>query len=211
MSRRHVQLTGGGEANLIFYAPLAKNDLTDHVSGNIMNTIGVTCAWNTTHGMYDIKKTGTGKAFWDGLDLGLPFTSSDYSAVECSCVFDYVMTNSSDKKYVNLVGLASGNYDLENGRRFPLFFLKFIGTTITANVRYRIAWTLSNGVFKFYVDGQEVNLNSPYSPVDSFDYTECNTYVSLAAGNWSGNDGGGCFANIRIYDRALSASEVALL
>lgn len=210
MRQAHYVESGGAPANLIFYAPLTENDLTDHISGAGMLFTSTTHTWNATHGMYEFKKSGTGKAYWSGLDLGLPFTSSDYSNVECSCFFDYVMTNSNDKKYVNLVGLAIGQ-DGSTSKRFPLFFLKFIGATITVNIKYRMGWTLSNGVFKFYVDGQEVNLNSPYAPVDTFDYTACNAYVSLAAGNWSGNDGGGCFGNIRIYDRALTASEVALL
>ncbi|MBO7628674.1 MAG: hypothetical protein J6S87_01850 [Bacteroidales bacterium] len=211
--RRQVFEKGGGgipfAENLIFYAPLTENDLTDHISGEALRTNSTNVTWNTTHNMYDIQKSGAGSAYFQNLNLGLPFTSSDYSQVSCTCVFDYIKTLTSDTLYCNLVGLAKGYNN--SGHRFPLFFMKFVSPAITVNVKYQMAWTLNNGVFKFYIDGNEVNLNSPYSAADSFDYNECNTYVSLAAGNWSGNNGGGCFGNIRIYDRALTASEVAQL
>lgn len=213
--RRQVFEKGGGgipfAANLIFYAPLTENDLTDHVSGEALHTKSTSVTWNSQYGMYNIQKSGTGGAYFQNLNLGLPFTSSDFSQVSCTCIFDFILTNSSDAKYANLVGLAKGYYNSTANHRFPLFFMKFVSPAITVNVKYQMAWTLNNGVFKFYIDGNEINLNSPYSAADSFDYNECNTYVSLATGNWSGNNGGGCFGNIRIYDRALTASEVAQL
>lgn len=212
--RRQVFEKGGGgipfEENLIFYAPLTENDLTDHISGETLRTLSTTFVWNSTHEMYEFNKSYTGGAFFQDIDLSLPFTSNDFSDVECTCVFDFVLTNSADRKYANLVGLAKGFYTSSASHRFPYIWVQHIGTTISANTKYRIAWVLKNSTFSYYVNGQSVLFNYT-NKHDNFDYTECNNYVSFCTGNWSGNDGGGCFGNIRIYDRALTAQEVAQL
>lgn len=83
MSRRHYVESGGAPANMIFYAPLTENDLTDHISGETLRTNRTSVTWNTTHNMYDIQKSGAGSAYFQNLNLGLPFTSSDYSQVSC--------------------------------------------------------------------------------------------------------------------------------
>ena len=210
MSRRHYVESGSAPANLIFYAPLNENDMTDHISGETLRTQSTNVTWNSTYGMYDIQKSGMGGAYFQNLNLGLPFTSSDFSQVSCTCIFDFILTNSSDAKYANLVGIGKGHYSSAASHRFPLLYVKVIGTSISAGVKYKIAWVLENSTFSLYVDDVLVPLSAP-NPSDSFNYTECNTYVSLAAGNWRGNNGGGCFGNIRIYDRALSAPEVAQL
>lgn len=62
MRRGHYVESGGASANLIFYAPLTENDLTDHISGEGMLFTSTTHTWNATHGMYEFKKSGTGKA-----------------------------------------------------------------------------------------------------------------------------------------------------
>lgn len=210
MSRRHYIGSGSAPANLIFYAPLTENDMTDHISGEALHTQSTNVTWNSTYGMYNIQKSGTGGAYFQNLNLGLPFTSSDFSQVSCTCVFDFILTNSSDKKYANLVGIGKGYYSSAASHRFPLLYVNAIGTTINIGVKYKIAWVLENSTFSLYVDDVLVPLTTP-NLSDNFNYTECNTYVSLATGNWSGNNGGGCFGNIRIYDRALTVSEVSQL
>ena len=77
--------------------------------------------------------------------------------------------------------------------------------TMDMGVLYKIALVLNEGTFKVYVNGNDIHATIN---VDSFDYTTCNERVSLCGGNWRGNDGGGYYGELMVFDTNLTEGEI---
>lgn len=218
MIRQHHRLSDiPFSENLVFYAPLSEGDLTDHVSGNTFHTVGnATVVFDSNIGMYLFKKSGQAYVICTGLELGLNESSSDFANLNCTLYFKcYFTTANTGTQNASMVSL--GDYYLH---RFPnVSFSNFTNKrrlssyNLCVNTYYSIAIVFTNGVCSLYVDSNLTDYpnNGTYSWYDSFDFTKINDSVLINAGNWSGNDGGGYYKDVRVYNRALTAQEVAQL
>lgn len=207
MSRRHYIIAGGGgipfEENLIFYAPLTEGDLTDHVS----RTIGT--QMSSCEMYYDdvkeayklVSKPNRSKYYvsplcWTGLSTRLntpPLTLS----------IDVAGVNQGNG-YCAMLITPSWSIIQKNYNASYLGEVRFGGLDISFN-RYAAVFEQNKDVV-FYKNGV---VTSHYGWWTLPNYTgdgsvaicmanDCNLYSIYAK-------------NARIYNRALTASEVAQL
>ncbi|MCR4964872.1 MAG: LamG domain-containing protein [Bacteroidales bacterium] len=203
MSRRHNILTGEDlppfSENLVFWAPLTQGDLTDHVSGVTLSVPYGSVTWDAGSQGYKIYGPNSAKKYvgaWMNLSLGFDITNLGYTL----------------------------SFELYSWSAVWIIPACLGGRTFAQNVNIGATnntWQRITNVLEPY-DGVNVHYSHQYlNGVDKFPYSRG---TSPVAGNSSTNlqvelntrgDNNLNYTyvmrNITIYNRALSASEVAQL
>lgn len=196
--------------NLVFWAPLTEDDLTDHISGvNPTSDTGCSVIYDTDKGMYKFYANGTSSSYkasarYKNLEMGMSdgdavtlvidveeisYSGNHYSPMFCT-PDEIVEAQGFNPARVNNVYYHSG---VDNAlHRHCVVCTKKIGTSTFSVIRYQ------DGIYK-----HTANWAAPIKLSDNI-VTICqlntgNTMYSIYA------------KNARIYNRALTAEEVAQL
>jgi len=86
--------------------------------------------------------------------------------------------------------------------------LRRISTAIASGVWNHVAWTWRSGTFTIFINGVDSKAVASGSGSGVVDYSLANSFY---LGGQSGNSFTGKLEDVRIYNRALSANEIALL
>ncbi len=202
MSRRHITPSGGEplppySENLVFWAPLTEGDLTDHVSGASMSVNSGTVTWDTSGGYKCVGplRNNTYIAAWNELSLGFDITNLQFTTTYEIFYFSSPYTIPvclGGRTFAQNIDLQLTNYKWQ---RIANVLEPYDGV----NLHYSHQ----------YVDGIDKNrISRGTSPITG----NVNTNVRVEL-NTTPNYGSRTYIirDIRIYNRALTASEVAQL
>lgn len=217
MIREHI-IIGGSEPmppfveNLVFWAPMTENDVTDHISGTSpASDTDCSATWDSAKGMYLLVTTGSSSSLnaaliWSNLNLNINAASSQQYTI--TGVFEFVSMQGNDYSCY----IACNNYRNQSHTtiRYTNGDVRDAGYSAPTTGIHRLTVIADNssGLKRYYR------------------YTDANCVTTLS--NWSGfrtapdsiaacqllnnNIAMSIYAkDIRIYNRALSASEVAQL
>ena len=184
--------------DLIFYAPLTEGDLTDHISGVTGTNNGGNITWNSTKQMYFIQSAATGGASFPGglkfvgtENINGPFTmyaqvETTYAGYNGSAYGCYVtVLNSSKYVYLATYEVNGLNNDLTVGK-----------------VAYSFDFN-TNPNSKLYLNGT-LTYSKNSGATNSAIFNEVHV-GGLGNNNYSLDF---YVKDVRIYKRALSASEI---
>lgn len=220
MRREHI-IIGGSEPmppfveNLVFWAPMTENDVTDHISGTSPTSdTGCSYTWDANKGMYLCETTGSSSSLnaamiWTGLNLNIaPADSQQYTITG---VFEWVLGGGSyNGKY--FCYMACNNYHNQSPTtiRYSNGDVEDEGISPTTVGIHRLTIIAdnSNGLKKM-IRYEDTRLTTNKSNWGGFRTAP----TSVAVGQFlNGVTSGKIYAkDIRVYNRALSASEVAQL
>lgn len=207
MRREHIIIGGSGPMppfveNLVFWAPLTQGDLTDHISGLMGSSLGgASVDWNVMNDAY-VLTTNTGAALSYQLDT--PSMLPDSYTV----VVDVKVTQSSTTFYI----MAAGTYGSTNS--YPNLGTHNFGIASDLSNWHKVASVCDKTQLKqyFYLDSNlnnTVNRNSSHL-IWSSNWTGA-LRTNLSLGVYFVYSGKAYLKDVRIYNRALTASEVAQL
>lgn len=192
--------------SLVFYAPLAQGDLSDHISG-VIPTSDTDCGylWNQSVNMYELysNKTWGGALIYEGLNMGLQDNQDITLAIDVSEI------SFSGNRYASMIGCPRWNSTVTSDGTMYICHYRYNTsyTPMTDLNRYVMTFT-STGIAKWYRNGSLV-LTSPnwHKRTRLFSFNQVT--LCLNPNN--------CYKyriyakNARVYNRALSDSEVAIL
>ena len=205
--------------NLVFYAPLTEGDLTDHISGKSPSTdSGCTVTWNSTYNMYQLYCSGgayRAALRWVGLTLydaghnistdGLTVTAkikfisqsgNNYSALySCDSLKDTFGQYTRNKAYLYNCNYRYGSSGTGLGSN-----VNQLTTTLVRSGSPNIKW-YKNSTLANSTNWDTANISTTRAP-DTLSLCEMhtnNTNMTIL------------ISDVRVYDRALSDSEVAQL
>ena len=233
MRRGHVAPVGGGEPlppfseSLVFWAPLTEGDLTDHISGSVgttpSNNTNCSVTWDDNRGLYRINNRVSGFAglWWQGLNM-FPDAVNGSTLMRDIPKTIYlkvlVVTTPNGNGYAYSVGVGAGNdgynYNVTTGTQRAV--AECLCPTkapfnIPIGTLHAICYTRDNLTNTQYLDGTLVSTN-PNDPWTQLYYTRFGTRMSAVfCPQNAGDIADMCIQDIRIYNRALTASEVAQL
>lgn len=197
--------------NLVFWAPLTEGDLTDNVGGGSPTSdTGCTATWNAEKGMYLLNTTGTNSSLnaaliWSNLNLNIANTSQQYTITG---VFEFVSKQGNDYSCY----IACNNYHNQNLTcvRFTNQDVRDAGYTAPNTGIHRLTAIADNsGGLKKYYRYTDASLVSNISNWSGFKSAPNSIALCQLLNN---NTAMSIYAkDIRIYNRALSAAEVAQL
>lgn len=220
MSKREHYISQGDVPfleNLVFYAPLEYGDTTDNVSGTDVTVIspGV-LSYDMNKSMYLFSATTSGSIFdnlfyWNTPELGLIGNSSTINDMHYTIHFNVVFTmlgyysrcvpNISYIKRSNMYGYVGNGNTGSWGYDFQL------------NRPYNIVAVIDGNSQDIYVDKSFVSTVTPFFNINinknDLDFGVKIFYIHQGSGN--AQNGAGYYKDIRIYNRALTAAEVAEL
>lgn len=202
--------------DLVFYAPLTQGDLTDHISG-VTGTSGsgVSIVWDSSKEMYLLSVNSTyynGALVWRGLTL---YDTNDIvyeKGITITALIQFsAQTGNNYSAFYACDDLSTTYYTgSERPDSFNVYTCKarYGSNDISSSVhRLTTTWNKANGI-KWYIDNTVAGSNSNWSNKttqrhpDSFSLCQLhsnNTRLVLY------------ISDVRIYNRILSASEVAQL
>lgn len=199
--------------NLVFYAPLTEGDVSDHISGvSPTSDSGCSYTWNAEKGMYLCETSGgetslNAAMIWDGLSLNIaPASSQQYTITG---VFEFVSADGRNGKY--LCYMACNNYHNQNPTcvRYTNGDVQEEGYSIQNGVhRLTVIADNSGGSMKL-IRYEDTRLTTNKANWNAFrtaptSVALCQFLNFITVGKIYAKD-------IRVYNRALSASEVAQL
>lgn len=188
--------------NLVFYAPLTNGDLTDHISGTSGSSLGgASVAWNALNDAY-VLTTNTGASLSYQLDT--PSMMPDSYTV----VADVKVAQATTTFYI----MAPGTYGGTNS--YPNLGTHNFGISSDLSNWHRVVSVCDKTQLKqyFYLDSNlynTVNRNSSHMVWSSNWMGALSSNLSL--GVYYGYSGKAYLKDVRIYNRAFTASEVAQL
>ena len=215
MSRRHYFQSGAPlpdvpfAKNLVFYAPLTEGDLTDHVSG-VAATVASTATvqWDSAKGMYHIY-TGVGGSSsylktisWDNLPNLTSFPNGITLYLEC----EEVSGECSGNSYAGTMSVASMSSSTQDVAYICNYRYTNVTGFYTLVPHAKLAYTLtSSGSCIWYKDGVSVRTASGWTN------RIFNGSISVCQLHRNNTKYGIYAKDVRVYNRVLSASEVAQL
>ena len=196
--------------DLVFYAPLTEGDLTDHISVTLptsspSGTNGSGISWDSTNSMYAFEAVSVWgyAALWDQLNMGL--SDGDPITICIDVVEDVDTFNSSTtNRFNSMIGTPKWT---SSKAMVYICHYRYDTTYNALTGLHRYVATWENGNIKWYKDGVLSNTGSGWNANSDFSNNEVticlvptnNSYYKI----WA--------KNARIYNRAMSASEVAQL
>jgi len=207
----HVNDSGGGDTsnvpfseNLVFYAPLTQDDLTDHISGN-SPTMMSNCSksWDSSKEMWRLTSNPGRRGYYVSplryQNLNIPQVSA---SSKMTLVIDVAGINAGNNYCAMLITPEWGTI----GKSYYHFYLAEtrFGGIDTGTHRYVGVW--DSGKVTWYKDGVRKGSQS-WGPTSV--YTGAGCVAVCMANDTSKYE---IYAkNARIYNRAFTASEVAQL
>lgn len=194
--------------NLVFWAPLTEGDLTDHISGKTPITDNLcSVSWDTSKEMYMLTASGSsssryGALKYSGLNMGLA------DGQDITFVLDFEEFSGSGNGYNLMFGVPATTEQIPT-----IAYMNHYRYTSQANynnvIGYgRYACVYSGTTCQFYKNGVLINTATAAS-WSGIKFT-ANT-ASICQLNTNNTRYTMFGKNARIYNRALSASEVAQL
>lgn len=216
--RRLLDINGIPFADdLIFYAPLTQGDTTDHISGqdiHIRHAGALT--WDNAEGAYKFNGSYAefySQFYWSNLSLGIDVTSANTVEYTMFAKVKIVSAN-TDIYYCRFLPSAgrtdgSGRYTgspLYQGSSF--YFSSYISSHW-----YEFAGSNANNVANNYIDKTLARTTTIGYQVSGLPASDINKYVSIfPTYNVSGANSGVAYVkDVRFYNRALTAAEIAQL
>lgn len=193
--------------NLVFYAPLLKNDLTDHISGTVP-TSDNSCGyeWDSTKGMYLLKAQGSSSSTYAALkyiNLSLFSNGTPHTLVidvdENHSDFTSTYTNRYNIMMTTPIRPVTSNFSAYSYIRHYSYDTTY--SPIKGLHRYVMVWQNNNEMW--YKDGVYFG-NGSRDPLNFNSVAICQLNTNNSRNSiWA--------KNARIYNRALSAVEVKQL
>lgn len=184
--------------NLVFWAPLTEGDLTDHISGKNLTQTNGTVTWDAAVGAYKFvgpnrRQLGIHIAEWSGLSLGLDVTNLEFTIVFEIYKFSNELTTPAHLGGRTFATNLAIGADANVWNKFCTALERYNG------VAHHYSHQYLNGVDKLTFDRGTSpilgNVNTNVK-VECNDNNDSRTYY---------------MRNVRIYNRALTAEEVAQL
>lgn len=215
MERRRILDIAQLDPRLVFYAPLPQGDTTDHVSGNnVTINAAASLSWSSGDSAYlfngspgyNLRST----MFYWPVSLGL-FNSSTTAANAC-----YTITSKVKIKTAN---------DLSLIRCYPIvgyyadastYIFVFASRGAFFNAAIDNQWhtctlRVSNGRSECFVDGVYAYNYATSISASNMSVTDANNYVSVFCIAATAMQGSACIKDIRVYNVALTNTEIASL
>lgn len=194
--------------NLVFWAPLTEGDLTDHISG-VSPTTDTGCGyeWDADKGMYKLTSSGNSSSRYGALKYsGLNMRLAD--GQDITFVLDFEEVSGNGNGYNVIFGVPATTVQIPDIAYITHY--RYTSQTNYNNVMGygRYACVYSGTTCKFYKDG--ILKNTVSSAKWSMIKFSANT-ASICQLNTNNTEYTMYGKNARIYNRALSASEVAQL
>lgn len=214
MKRGHIIL--GNEPlppfseDLVFWAPLTNGDLTDHISGVTPTTdSGCTVSFDTNKNMYLLTTTGTSSSYkaalrYTSLNLGM----ADGDGV--TLVIDAAEKSYSGNHYSAMLSTPSVQVESQGKNPARISIVYFHSSLDTQLHRYALTCSpkigTNNFTLKRYCDGV-LKHTSSWNGIIPF----TQNVVTMCQLNSNNTAYSIYVLNARIYNREMSASEVAQL
>lgn len=211
MSRRHYNklqqepLPPFAE-NLVFWAPLTEGDLTDHINEIVPNIQG-SATWDGVKGMYILDSTLNSQ--WKA---ALQYTKEggyNINALDGWTLFGYFEIVYSSWDY-NVIMASTSSYIRNNGwstKKECFAYMNEHNVGVLSG-KHKLCMTAKVNLWIFYVDGVQVGTSAGYTYEQQINPP---TKIDICSSN-TGRHKIQEYANdVRVYNRALTASEVAQL
>ncbi len=210
----------------VFYAPLVQGDTTDHISGtNItVNNNYASLTYDSIEAAYLFNATTAGyysKFYWDNLNLGIIHEDRTDNVYTVLCEMKIVSaTQKAQLRALPIAGILNGRSNYVFG--FFSDLRTFYGvTSTTGNIPDGGVWRKYAIVKNFgltdsctyYVDLTAGSVNTGYcEKSSSLTFQDANRRVTVMSDYNNNNQIGKVYLrNIVIYNRALTAAEIAQL
>lgn len=194
--------------NLVFYAPLTEGDLTDHISGTVpTQSQDSYCEWDETIGMYKLRaySSNNGADFPSALKWSIPSMNLTQGQA-LTLVIDVQEIYVYGNYYAPMISVPSMS---SQGGAY-ICNTRYINKQLLSTLhRYCVSCSAFNGsnfTLKFYQDGV---LKQSGTWAQNYSYNK-NT-VSVCQLHTNNREYQIYAKNVRVYNRELSASEVAQL
>lgn len=195
--------------NLVFWAPLTQGDITDHISG-IIPTIQGSATWDSSKGMYLLDSTQNSQ--WKA---ALQYTKPGGFNINCNdgwSMYAEVAILSSTWNYNALFACTSvylrNNGWSANKQCFSYSNPLVVDEPNQNGMLHKLVFTAKAGDVKYYKDSQLVSQAAGYTAAQQ---TNPPTQVDVCASNTNSNRIRMYARDVRLYNRNLTASEVAQL
>lgn len=231
MKREHIKNGGSIQPtipfaeNLVFYAPLTQGDLTDHISGSELQVKEYTGATGTISFDQDkqmyyffhnyVKGYCFTKYKWTGLSMGLVPNNPSSSNLHCTIFFKYIdetfpiVNNKSYSRFNPSLFYVEGlnNYVYAGSIDEKTSFISYFDHTLKD-----CALVVNGTTTYFYIDHVLVATKNSLWLANGQTYNSINNRLSIYPIHDATTHGGaGWMKDIRVYNRALSANEIAQL
>lgn len=213
MSRRHISPSGGEplppySENLVFWAPLTEGDLTDHISGLVPNVQG-SATWDANKGMYLLDSTQNNQR-----KAALRYTKSGGFDINCQTgwtlfgIFEKVSSTWNYNAIMACTSIYLRNVGWSTNKECFIYVNELLTGVLSGIHKICIATTNGVGAVNVYVDGVLVYTGDGYS---ASQMSNPPTQVDICASNSNSNRICEYAKDVRVYNRKLTASEVAQL
>lgn len=202
-------------SNLIFWAPLGKDDLTDHISGvtgYALNAPSGNLTWTDNVGAYRFYCTSRyqNALIFPVTNYKQRFGSSD------DITYSVDIRKISSIVYHFTAGYAKNGDDNVYDYGYPMFHLNSYQSQVSTSQFDKFTWVVrySDLSIKLYKNSTLIYNNS--TPSDSIyfprnyrtNWWDSLTLIGVLGGNYTTN---AYFKDMRVYNRAFTASEVVEL
>lgn len=194
--------------NLVFYAPLTEGDLTDHISGTSPTTdSNCTYQWDDSIGMYKIRaySSNNGADFPSALKWSIPSMNLTQGQA-LTLVIDVQEIYVYGNYYAPMISVPSMSYQ----KAAYICNARYTNRQLLSTLhRYCVSCSAFNGSdfsLKFYQDGV---LKQSAAWGENYSYN--NNTVSVCQLHTNNSEYQIYAKNVRVYNRELTASEVAQL
>ncbi len=216
--RRLLDINGIPFADdLIFYAPLTQGDTTDHISGQDIHVRHAgTLTWDNTEGAYKFDGSAAefySQFYWSNLSLGIDVTSAN--TVEYTMFAKVKIVSANTDIYYCRFLPSAGRTD-GSGRHVgsPLYQgSTFYFSSYSTGIWYEFTSSIKNNSSNNYINKSIVRTTNAGYQVSGLPASDMNKYVSIfPCYNVSGANSGVVYVrDVRFYNRALTAAEIAQL
>ena len=211
--REYSKQQGGGNLpdvpfaeNLVFYAPLTEGDLTEHISGTVpTQSQDSYCEWDETIGMYKLRaySSKNGTDFPSALKWSIPSMNLTQGQA-LTLVIDVKEIYVYGNYYAPMISVPSMS---QQGGAY-ICNARYINKQLLSTLhRYCISCSAFNGSnfsLKWYQDGV---LKQSGTWAQNYSYN--NNTVSVCQLHTNNSEYQIYAKNVRVYNRELTASEVA--
>ena len=203
--------------NLVFYAPLTEGDLTDHISGKLPSTdSGCSVTWNSTYNMYQLYcSSGNYMAAlrWVGLSLYEAGHNISTDGLTVTARMKFVSQSGNNYSAFYACDSLKDTFGQYNNNRAYLYVCNArFGTSGVGSDINRITTTLTRGGsqnLKFYKNSTLAKSMS--WATSDISATRAPDTLSLCEMHTNNTNMTILISDVRVYNRVLSASEVAQL
>lgn len=194
--------------NLVFWAPLTEGDLTDHIS-NITPITQGSATWDANKEMYLLDSTQNNR--WKA---ALQYTKSGGFDINCTdghtmcATMELVSSTWNYNAFFSCSSVYVRNNNWSSTKQCFAYVNEVVSGVTADGTEHLVCFTAKVGEWKFYVDGSLVSTGTGYTAAQQVNPP---TQVDVCASNTNSNRIVEWVKDVRVYNRILTASEVAQL